>query len=91
MKMTTVRPRPARWDWVAVAVVCVAVLAAAASAAPAAAPYEREAAELTKAALAGTDFSKLEYLCDTFGPRFSYPPPVPSFLFVCFSLTQYKK
>jgi hypothetical protein len=48
---------------------------AAASAAPAAAPYEREAAELTKAALTGTDFSKLEYLCDTFGPRFSYPPP----------------
>ncbi|ELR20065.1 peptidase M28, putative [Acanthamoeba castellanii str. Neff] len=44
---------------------------AAASAAPAAAPYEREAAELTKAALTGTDFSKLEYLCDTFGPRFS--------------------
>jgi hypothetical protein len=53
---------------------------AAASAAPAAAPYEREAAELTKAALTGTDFSKLEYLCDTFGPRFSYPPPSPLFI-----------
>jgi len=36
-----------------------------------AASYDNEAAQLRKAALTRTDFSKLEYLCDTFGHRLS--------------------
>jgi hypothetical protein len=73
------------WWWAVLAVLAVSTTGVCyqQQQAGASSPYERESAALTKAALSGTDFSKLEYLCDTFGPRFSYlhAPPQPSFYF----------